>query len=285
MAMCTALGGVGTVRNDLAPLAILGTASLAPALFAGTGALAARRIIAGRLAFRSLKLELGRLNLATGVRSMLSRDAVLNGAKALLCAAAVALALVPILAGTFAQGARGGSPESLGALALRGVASVLAIALAIGFALAVADAGLESAKWRRRLRMSFEELKRDLRQSEGDPLLRMRRRRAHGGLAHGAIERVPEAAFVVANPTHIAIALAYRPPEIAVPRVVVRAVDHAALVVKRRANELGIPIVEDVALARALLATTEPGAFIPRDLYETVARIVASLLHQHRLSV
>jgi len=245
--------GIGTARYLLAPLVMLGIASLTPALLAGVGALAARRVLAGRLTFRSPKFEFARLSPATGLRSMLSRDALINGAKALLCASAVVLALVPLLAETLSWAARSRSAESMAALSLRGIVSAMAIVLAIGFALAALDAGLERAKWRRRLRMSFEELKRDLRQSEGDPFLRSRRRRAHGGLVLGAIGRMREAAFVVANPTHIAIALAYRPPETAVPRVVVRAVDHAALVVKRRASELGIPIVEDVALARALL--------------------------------
>jgi flagellar biosynthesis protein FlhB len=160
---------------------------------------------------------------------------------------------------------------------------VIGVALAVGGAFALAGAAFESKKWRHRLRMSLDELKRDLRQNEGDPSLRLRRRRAHGGLVRGSIGRLREAAFVVANPSHIAIALAYRPPQIAVPRVVVRATDEAALFVRRRAAQLGIPVVEDVTLARALFATSEPDAFIPRELYEDIARIVAVLLQQRKL--
>ena len=132
--------------------------------------------------------------------------------------------------------------------------------------------------------MDFEELKRDLRQNEGDPLVRGRRRKAHGALLRGSLERVREAAFVVVNPSHVAIAMAYAPPRIAVPLVVVRAIDEAALAVKRRAGELGIPVVEDSKLARALFAATRAGAPIPRGTYDAVARIVAALLAAGKLA-
>ena len=80
-----------------------------------------------------------------------------------------------------------------------------------------------------------------------------------------------EAALVVANPAHLAVALAYRPPDVPVPQVLVRAAGEAAQRVKLRARELGIPVVEDVALARALFATTRAGDYIPRDAYVAVA--------------
>ncbi|MBC5802422.1 MAG: EscU/YscU/HrcU family type III secretion system export apparatus switch protein [Candidatus Eremiobacteraeota bacterium] len=126
--------------------------------------------------------------------------------------------------------------------------------------------------------MSFEELRRDHKASEGDPLLRGRRRQQHRALIRGSVTRVRDAAFVVSNPTHVAIALEYAPPAVAVPRVLVRAVDDGAREVKRLAREFGVPIVENVALARALLATTDVGEFIPPDAYGAIAAIVAVLL-------
>ena len=77
------------------------------------------------------------------------------------------------------------------------------------------------------------------------------------------------------NPTHVAIALEYRPPEVAVPRVLVRAIDDGASEVKRLARELRVPIVENVPLARELLATTDVGDYIPPGAYAAVAAIVA----------
>ena len=87
---------------------------------------------------------------------------------------------------------------------------------------------------------------------------------------------------MVVNPEHVAVALAYRPPEVAVPRVVVRARGEAAQSVKRKARELALPIVEEPLLARALFAATDEDAYVPRELYAAVARIVAALTYAKR---
>jgi flagellar biosynthesis protein FlhB len=128
--------------------------------------------------------------------------------------------------------------------------------------------------------MSFDELKRDHKQSEGDPLLRGKRRQRHRSLVRGPAAKLARAAFVVANPTHVAIALEYRPPVVAVPRVLVRAIDEGAREIKRRARELRIPIIENVTLARSLLASADVGEYIPPAAYVAVAAIVASLVRE-----
>jgi len=121
-------------------------------------------------------------------------------------------------------------------------------------------------------------MKREAKESDGDPLARSRRRSLHRQLSRGAMHRVKEAAFVVTNPTHIAVALAYHPPEVPVPRVLVRAADDAAARVREIAREYGVPLVENVALARALYAAARPGDFIAQEHYIAVAEIVAALV-------
>ncbi len=125
--------------------------------------------------------------------------------------------------------------------------------------------------------MSFEELRRDSKENDGDPLARSRRRALHRQIARGSLQRVKDAAFVVTNPTHIAIALEYRPPQVPVPRVLVRATDDAAARVRDLASAYGIPLVENVALARQLYASAKAGDFIPHETYVAVAEIVAAL--------
>jgi flagellar biosynthesis protein FlhB len=132
--------------------------------------------------------------------------------------------------------------------------------------------------------MSFDEIKRDMRESEGDPHLKGKRRQTQRARARGSIGRVKDAAFVITNPTHVAIALEYEPPAVPVPRVLVRAIDEGAQEVKRVARAAGVPIVENVALARALLATTDVGDFIPPDAYAAVAAIVAALVREKVLA-
>jgi flagellar biosynthesis protein FlhB len=231
----------------------------------------------GRLTFRFPAPKLGRLDPGAGFKRMFSRDAAVGGAKALVVSAAVASVMLPALWGTFAAAGGVGNPAELGALAIRAFAEILWAALGVAAAFGAIDLLLERAKWKRRLRMTFDELRREHKQSEGDPAMRGRRRRAHRALVRGSIERLKEAAFVVCNPTHVAIALAYAPPDIPVPQVLVRAIDEGAREVKRRARALGVPIVENAVLARALLAATDAGDYIPAGTYGTVAAIVADL--------
>jgi len=249
---------------------------------AAASGVAASLLQGGGLAFRLPAPSVKRLDPFAGLRRTFGRDAALAAAKALVVAAAVAGAVIPAAARAFVVTGSSAGPPGIAAAVAHAAEVAFAGATAVAAAFAVGDVFVERAKWKRRLRMSFDEVKRDRKSSEGDPLVRGRRRHAHRNLARGSIERVKDAAFVVANPTHVAVALAYAPPAIAVPRVLVRATDDAAHAVRERARTLGIPIVEDVPLARALFARTDVDEPIPRDTYGAVAAIVAALLHAER---
>jgi flagellar biosynthesis protein FlhB len=259
------------------PYLVAAACVLGVAACGAAGAIAGALLIGGGLAIVAPSIKFAKLAPGPGLKRLFSRDAAFAGVKALLVAAAVGLAAAPSVRDVFARAGSGAGPLETAARAAHAFAGVLASALVVAAAFACADVAIERAKWRRRLRMSFEELKRDQRQNDGDPLLRGRRRQAHRNLVRGAMARVADAAFVVANPTHVAVALEYRPPEVAVPRVLVRALDAGALEVKRRARRLGIPVVEDVALARSLFATSLAGEYIPRSAYAAVAAVVAAL--------
>jgi flagellar biosynthesis protein FlhB len=254
-----------------------GTCAVAVLCGAIAGALIASYGQSGRFSARFPAPKFSKLNPAGGLKRMLSRDAFVAGLRAVLVAFAVAAAAYGPLAAAFVAGIGSTAPGETGALALRAIGQILFAAIAVAAMFSIADVMLERAKWRRRLRMSFDELKREHKQSEGDPAVRGKRRRAHRALARGSIARLKEAAFVVCNPTHVAVALAYRPPDIVVPQILVRAIDDGAREVRRRARQLGIPIVENAWLARTLLAATEAGDYIPVTVYGVVAAIVAQL--------
>jgi len=277
-------GAVHPERFSPWPYAALAASFVVVAGCSCCGALLATLLPARTLPFTFPAPKFDKLNPLPGFKRMVSRDALLGGAKALVVSGAAGATIVPGVVSAF--GATAGSRQAAGlaALAVRTCEEAFAGALIVALLFAGADLLLERAKWKRRLRMSFAELKRDLRQNDGDPLLRGRRRQTHRALVRGSVGRVKQAAFVVANPVHVAIALEYRPPEVAVPRVLVRAIDAGALEVKRRAREHRIPIVENVALARRLLATTESGDYIPADTYLAVAAIVAALLRTKALA-
>jgi flagellar biosynthesis protein FlhB len=260
--------------------AVLGACAFAVPCGAIGGALLATYLQAGRFSLKFPAPKFEKLHPGEGLKRMFSRDAVVGGAKALTVAAAVSAAIVPAVADAFAAGGGGGVPAELAALVTQALARIVVASLAVAGVFAAIDVLVERGKWKRRLRMSFDELKREHKQSEGDPLLRGRRRQAHRALIRGSIGRIKEAAFVVCNPAHVAVALAYRPPEIPVPQVLVRGIDAGAQEIKRRARELRVPIVENVLLARTLLSATEAGDFIPSDTYAAVAAIVANLVRE-----
>ncbi len=126
------------------------------------------------------------------------------------------------------------------------------------------------------LRMTHQDLREELRRSEGDPLVKARLRRLMQQLARGRmLQQVARATVVVTNPTHLAVALRYDPEEHPAPIVLAKGVRLVAERIKAKASEHHIPVVENPPLARALYRASEPGQPIPVDLYQAVAEIIA----------
>lgn len=224
----------------------------------------------------SLKLE--RLSPADGLKRMFSREALVTAARAILAFAAATAVIVPAVATVVALAVRSHSFAASIAAAWSGAARVAFTACAVGAVFAGLDFAVVRAAWLKKLRMSFDDLKRDVKENDGDPQLRARRRSLHRELSKEAITRVKDAAFVLTNPAHIAIALEYRPPDVPVPRVLLRAADESARKIRALAHECGVPCIENVPLARGLFSATKPGDVIPQDYYVAVAEVVAALV-------
>jgi flagellar biosynthesis protein FlhB len=259
------------------PYVLLALCALAPCFAAAAAAAAASSLAMGAVHVRAPSLDFGKLAPAQGIRRMLSARTAVAAGRAVAGAAIVGFALEHVVREAFLAGAAASTAAGFVAALRAATLRIVATAAAAGLALGILDALYERAAWRRRLRMTFAEMKRDLKESEGDVQLRGRRRAQHRALVRGSLSRLPEASFVVANPSHVAIALQYDPPAIAVPRVLVRAIEEGAQLVKARARALNIPIVEDALLARTLLAMGRVDEPIPHACYLAVARIVAYL--------
>lgn len=257
--------------------ALLLQAVLIPGGGALAGALAAGLLQTGFLfAPAALSPRLERLDPFRGLRRLLSpaqlravalgllRAAVLLAIGALwLRESAPALAMVARLepAGLWR------TLPPLGDLAAR-----LALAL-------VALGGVDLLRLRRRhlrsLRLTLDEARRERREDEGDPALRGERRRLHRGLLEaGPISR---ATVVVVNPTHLAVALRHDRDAAEAPRVVAKGAGRAAARIRSAARRAGVPVVRDVALARALHRLAEVGEEIPEELYHAAAVVLAHL--------
>lgn len=131
-------------------------------------------------------------------------------------------------------------------------------------------------QWLRSNKMTKEEVKDERKSIEGDE--ETKRAIARKGLARIAQrlrETVPTADVVVTNPTHYAVALKYDRDSMAAPIVVAKGKNFIALRIREIARENGIPVLERKPLARALFASVEIGAIIPRDLFKAVAEVLA----------
>jgi len=162
-------------------------------------------------------------------------------------------------------------PEML----LRSVFAIMAGATLISVAIAGVDTPYQHWAHRRRMRMTLQEMRDDLRESEGDPHVRARRRilrrkRARSRMMH----EVPKATVIITNPTHVAVALRYRRGEDAAPVVIAKGVELIAAQIRKVARAHNIAIVENPPLARVLNSTVEIGDVIPSEHFETVAKII-----------
>jgi flagellar biosynthetic protein FlhB len=211
---------------------------------------------------------------------MLGGEALVGVVRAALAFTAALLAMLPLAADVVGAGTAVRAPGAAASLVASVALRACCAALAAGAVFALADFALARRRWLRGLKMSFDELKRDAKENDGDPRTRARRKSAHRAVVRGAIGRTREASFVVINPAHVAVAIRYAPPAVPVPEIVVRALDDAALRVKALAREHRIPIVEDVALARLLFAQGESGRAIPPETYVAVAQVIASLARE-----
>jgi flagellar biosynthesis protein FlhB len=160
--------------------------------------------------------------------------------------------------------------------AYRPLSDGLARILSVVLLLAGVDFALTRYRYNQRMKMTKEEAKRDYREEEGDPSLKARRRRRHRDLAKGiARVEVPRADALIVNPTHIAIAIRYRPGEDQAPRVTAKGKGQLAEIMRELAHEHSIPIVEDIPLARLLYRRVKVGRCVPMETFKAVAAILA----------
>jgi flagellar biosynthetic protein FlhB len=162
-------------------------------------------------------------------------------------------------------------PERILGLSAEAIAAVLVATLAV----ASVDLAWSRLLWRRDHRMSKQELKEELKQAEGDRLIKARLRSLRLDRSRKRmLSAVPRATMVVANPTHYAVAMRYVRGEGGAPIVLAKGADLIALKIRAIADAHHIPVVEDKPLARSLHAAVDVDRPIPAEFYRAVAEIV-----------
>ncbi len=128
----------------------------------------------------------------------------------------------------------------------------------------------------KKLRMSKEEIRREHKESEGDPHVKGRIRSQQQAMARSRMmSKVPSADVIVTNPTHYAVALSYQEGSMGAPRVVAKGAEAVAARIRELGREHGVPLLEAAPLARALYYHVDLDREIPAELYTAVAEVLA----------
>jgi len=149
--------------------------------------------------------------------------------------------------------------------------------------IALIDVPVQWFQRNKRLMMSKQEIKDEMRQSDGAPELKQaQRQRAHEILSGSARKAVSEATVVLTNPTHFSVALRYRPGTDAAPVVVARGRGDVALSIRELARAASVPMLEYPQLTRAIYFTARAGRVIPEELFVAVATVLAFVFQLER---
>ncbi|KGS14951.1 MULTISPECIES: type III secretion system export apparatus subunit SctU [Pseudomonas syringae group] len=227
---------------------------------------------------KALKIDINKINPFSHAKQMFSGQNITNLLMSILKASAIAAVLYTQV-----------KPE-LGSLVLLANSDlqtywhallelfrhILRVILGLLLVIAMADFAMQKYFHAKKLRMSHEDIKKEYKQSEGDPHVKGHRRQ----LSHEILNQEPSAApkpvedadMLLVNPTHYAVALYYRPGETPLPMIHCKGEDDEALALIERAKKAGIPVVQNIWLARTLYKV-KPGKYIPRPTLLIVAHI------------
>ncbi|MDH3346573.1 MAG: flagellar biosynthesis protein FlhB [Desulfobulbaceae bacterium] len=140
------------------------------------------------------------------------------------------------------------------------------------------DYGFVRYEMEEKMKMTKQEQKEEMKESEGDPYLKSKIRSIQQSMARKRMmAEVPEADVIITNPTHIAVALQYKRGEMNAPMVIAKGKGLIAEKIKEIGKEHNIPTIENPPVARLLHSSTEVGQMIPEELFKTVAEILAHI--------
>lgn len=241
----------------------------------------------GSFGFRggALSVKPARLNPASGLKRMLGMNGLIELGKALLKAAMLGYIGYWLISRDLAMMMGLSTADIIPAIRTAGSSMVMTVLyLALGLLLIAAiDVPVQIFNRNVKLRMTKQQVKEEMRQSEGAPELKQaQRQRQHAILSGSARKAMAEATVVLTNPTHFAVALRYRPGRDAVPTVVARGREEIALAIRELAAENAVPTLSYPQLTRAIYFTTRAGQAISEDLYIAVATILAFVFNIER---
>ena len=230
------------------------------------------------LSTKSLELKIERLNPVQGMMQLFSKkkliELLVSVMKAILIGYVMYLVVNEQLPTILKLS--GGSPGDVYYGFVDILYSIFKIIVVVCLSFALFDLVSQRYFHNKSLMMSMDEIKREYKESEGDPLVKGTRKQLAQEWANEApAGRTEGANAVVVNPTHFAVALFYHPENAPVPMVLAKGKDEIAQAMIARAHQFNIPVIRHVWLARTLYATAQPDTVIPKSSYEAVAHVYA----------
>lgn len=231
----------------------------------------------GGILLKPISIEVERLNPLKGIQRIFSRHGLIQFLKSLLKFILGGMIFFYIIKKSLPVFPATAALDIVQIQAVAGgiIAKTVLIAFVVFLAIAVADYITERWKFENSLKMTREEMKKEYRETEGDPIIKARIKSIQKELARRRMmQEIPKATVVITNPTHIAVALRYKKDEMSAPKVIAKGAGFIAERIKELARKYGIPVVEDKPLARVLYKL-KLDSYIPEALYRAVARILA----------
>ncbi|MEM9232820.1 MAG: flagellar type III secretion system protein FlhB [Pseudomonadota bacterium] len=265
----------GSVLEAFGPTAMffLGIIFLAPVL--AMVAVVAQQAVA--FSGKKIKPKLSKLNPITNAKNKFGPAGLVEFTKGAVKMVVVTISAVLVGITMFPEMmASVGAPAAPAFDEMRKIAVImLSVAVVLAAAAAALEVPFKWAQHRSKLKMSYQEVKDESKENEGDADQKNKRRQMGRQLAQNRqMADVPTADVVVVNPSHYAVALKWDRTSGDVPRCVAKGVDHIALQIRMRAESAQVPVYRDVPTARSLYATVEVGEEIRREHYEAVAAAI-----------
>ena len=230
------------------------------------------------LSAKAMAPKMSRMNPLSGLKRMFSLNSLMELAKALgkfLIVTAVAILVLNYATPTIQLMGRQDIEVAVSSSALTIVLAFLLMSLSLIIITAI-DIPFQIVQHTKKLKMTLQEVKDEMKSTEGKPEVKSRIRQVQQEMARGRMmSEVPDADVVITNPTHFAVALKYDPINMASPRVVAKGLDEVALMIREVGEANGVTIVGYPVLARAIYYSTKLEENIPEGLYLAVAQVLA----------
>ncbi len=262
------------LRPAMLPVATVMSASFAGALLAGVAQGGGLRINP-----KALALKFNRLNPGTALANMFSLKSATRVVKSLVPASLMVI---------FGWGVLKALMLPLPVMSLTRLPAAFSGAYTLALDAAWVTLGwsgldyvVEWVSWNKRMKMTKQQLKDEMKEAMGNPQTKGRIRQVQNALRRRKVKAdISRASVIVTNPTHYAVALEFSFETMQAPKVLAKGRDLHAAAIREEARWAGVPMIENPPLARSLYRTVEPGQNIPFELYAAVAGILAYLYRQ-----